>query len=452
MDPRRTTAGQDTIAAIASPPGPAARGVIRVSGPRASELVRATWSGAILPDLSERVLARGAFDDGRGTQPLLLLWMKGPRSFTREDVAEFHLPGHPGLLDAALLRLVELGARRAEPGEFTRRAFHSGRIDLTRAEGVLALVFAANEAEARAARALLYGGLEGRVAAARAALVDVRTLVEASLDFDENDTGHVPAREIEALAEKAAREIELARGFEQSRAPGSGLPRVVLCGAPNAGKSSLFNVLAGEDALVSRHAGTTRDVLEARVLVPGGSAILIDTAGIESAGGGPSAAAQQAAERARAEADVWLWVVDGTGADIVQEPVASSGRPTILVWHKADLAGPPLEWAAQVGAVERVAVSSVTGQGIDALRGVIGQVLGRLTGGRGREIFQRHERALGEAGAELLRARAGLRGSEALELVAEHLRRATDALDQVSGGTTPEDVLDRIFAAFCLGK
>jgi len=460
----------DTIAAIASPPGSASRGVIRVSGPRARELVAATWrvqpSSSILTmrenaradatlELGLRALLRGHFDDGRGTQPVLLVWMQGPRSFTREDVAEFHLPGHPALLEAALARLVALGARVAEPGEFTRRAFHAGRIDLTRAEGVLALVFASNADEARSARALLFGGLEERVVAARASLVDVRTLVEASLDFDENDTGHVPAREIEVLMTRATSALDLALVFETQRAPSSGLPRVVLCGAPNAGKSALFNALSGGDALVTEHAGTTRDVLEAQVTFGHATATLIDTAGIEDAASGPEGRAQVIAAQARTDADVSVWVVDGSTAqrdEVTRARGLVSDAPVVLAWHKSDIAGRLPDWTGGLDVGACVEVSSRTGDGIEGLRRELARELARVAGGRGREIFQRHERALREAREELVLAREGIEAGNALELVAEHLRRATEALDRVSGGTTPEDVLDRIFAAFCLGK
>jgi tRNA modification GTPase len=316
-------------------------------------------------------------------------------------------------------------------------------------------VFATSDAEARAARALLYGGLEERVAAARAALVDVRTLVEASLDFDVLDTGHVPTAEIEALLDAALDALELARGFEAGRSPGGGLPRVVLCGAPNAGKSALFNVLAGADALVSGHAGTTRDLLEGEVVLGGVRATLVDSAGIAAAELGPERTAQVLAERARADADVLLWVVDGVRARrerVAEERAGLPDRPAILVWHKADLAGGAPEWAGEIEVCERVAVSSLRRTGLEELGQVLGRVLAGLGSGRGREIYVRHERALAAALEEARRGREALRGEVALELVAEHLRRATDALDQVSGSTTAEDVLDRIFAAFCLGK
>ena len=194
-----------TIAAVATAPGSGARGVLRVSGPEAADLVRRTVRDAAGRPLAalERGAFAGRFDDGRGTQPALVLWMPGPGSYTREDVAEFHLVGSPPLLDAALRRLLELGARLAEPGEFTRRAFEHGRLDLSRAEGVLALVEAENLHQAQAATELLFGGLAERIDALRDTLEEVRALCEASLDFDETDTGHVAEEHLLELGRRA---------------------------------------------------------------------------------------------------------------------------------------------------------------------------------------------------------------------------------------------------------
>ena len=211
-----------------------------------------------------RGVYHGRLFDGVGEQPLMLLWMPGPRSFTREDVAELHLPGAAPLLERALARLVELGARLAEPGEFTRRAFESGRIDLSRAEGVLSLVEARSEAARRSAVALLFGGLDVRVGGLRDGLSELRALCESSLDFDSTDTSDVPTAEIDDRLRAVEAKLEEARGWEAARGVEAGAPRVVLVGAPNAGKSTLFNALGSgtQEAIVSDHPGTTRDRLE----------------------------------------------------------------------------------------------------------------------------------------------------------------------------------------------
>lgn len=459
----------DTIAAIATPPGGGERGVIRVSGPRAAELARALWAGAEPLELGARGFSTGRIDDGLGTQPVLLLWMPGPRSFTREDVLELHLPGSPPLLRAALARLLELGARVARPGEFTRRAFEHGRIDLARAEGVLSLVHATTRSEARAAAALLLGGLSDRVAALREALEGLRALCEASLDFDESDTGHVAAEELERAAVAALAGLDEALAWEERRAPAGGEPLLVLAGAPNAGKSSLFNALVAEGrAIVSELAGTTRDGARGELELAGARARLLDAPGLEAAERGAALEAQRIARAQRSGADLLLWVVDATRRDARElgaELLAlGADAPLLLAWNKVDLAGAaPAPPAALLEGTARprawVATSAKCGAGIAELRAALARLLGlwptgsRAPGaGLARELSVRHRDALRRARAGLEHALLALRASAPLDQVAELLREATDALDEIAGRTTPEDLLDRIFARFCIGK
>lgn len=436
-----------TIAAIASPAGGGSRGIVRLSGPRAAEIVRTVFRGDPPLDLAHRAFRLGRFLDGRGDQPLLLLWMPGPRSFTREDVAEFHLSGSPPLLEAALERVLALGASPAAPGEFTRRAFLSGRIDLTRAEGVLALVGARDERERRAGAVLLAGGLAQRIDAVRDRLAELRALCEASLDFDERDTGHVPDAEIGAGLEAARDSLREALDFEVSRAGPLGEPTVVLAGAPNAGKSSLFNRMAGGDAIVSPVPGTTRDALSARIAHPPGAFRLVDTAGL---GSGASDVEQAARNRTQAEleaADLVVWVVDARSDQV--DALPGHGN-FLLAWNKVDLPG------TRPAPPSAVATSARTGAGIGELAAAIARSLfGSAPGesaGVSREIAQRHRLALADAGAALEAAFGARRSGAPLELVAEHLRVSCEALDAITGSTTSEDVLDRIFARFCLGK
>lgn len=456
---------QHTIVAIATPPGAGVRGVVRVSGSRARELVRATWSSASPVDLSRRGIFRGAFRDARGDQPLMLLWMPAPHSFTREDVAEFHLSGSPPLLAAALSRLLELGAVLAEPGEFTRRAFEAGRIDLLQAEGVLALVEAASDDEARAGLALLAGGLSERVSRLRDLLDDLRALCEASLDFDPLDTGHVDDDEIRARIDGVEREIAETALWEDQRALARGLPRVVLAGAPNAGKSSLFNALCrAELALVSDLPGTTRDVVSAETDFGGQRVELLDLAGFDRDATGVDADAQRRAMEAVSTASLVLHVVDGARTDVAAVRDEARRLPrerTVLVWNKidrADVTAQPPEPLAS----DRpwIAASARIPDTLDALRYGVGARLdlGSARGGDGgesgsaRAVGARHRIALDAARRELSLGREAWSRGAPLELLAEHLRRASDVLDLVSGRSTPEDVLNRIFSRFCLGK
>ncbi len=437
----------DTIAAIATPPGGAARALIRLSGPRAAEIVAALWRGPF--ERGARAIFRGRVDDGSGTQPALLFWMPGPRSFTREDVAELHLPGAEPLVRAVLARICALGARPAEPGEFTRRAFHSGRIDLSRAEGLLELVLAANEAQRAAAAELVCGGLAARVERLRSELLDLAALCEASLDFEERDTGHVPANELEARGQRLLGKLDEALAFEGARARRGGEPRVLLAGAPNAGKSTLFNALLGrEEALVDEQAGTTRDLVRAELALAQGGCLLVDSAGLEPGQDELGREAQSRTRAALASADALLWVVDASRGDAQPPRELPAATPRLLVWSQIDRA------AAAPAPPGWLAVSARTGQGLAELRAELARLLGAGAGEGGplRELSERHAAALREAHARLEAGLAAQRAGASPELLAEDLQRALAALDDISGASTREDVLERIFARFCIGK
>ena len=469
----------DTIAAVASASGPARRAVLRVSGPRAAAVGSACCTGADGAPVqhAERGAREVRFHDGVGELPCLAVWMPGPRSFTAEDVLELHLPGQPDLVRGALERVLAAGARLAEPGEFTRRAFENGRMDLTRAEGVLALVRARSEGERRAASALLAGGLETRLAAVRAQLEAVRALTEASLDFDEADTGHVPEPELLEMSRRACAGLDEALGWERSRAADGGALRVVLAGAPNAGKSTLFNRLASGAAaeasgaaLVSDLEGTTRDAKRARwdlggALAGAGPCELVDTAGVRPravdhrAADDPDRIAEARAAGLAGAADLVIAVVDAS-APVEELPVDHLPvEGGLVAWNKVDLPGaaPAPPAALLERAAGWVAVSAATGAGLDDLAGAVAE---RLAGGAedGASVgavglAARHLRSLEEARAGVNRALDALQAPGVpLDQAAEELRVATDALDGIAGRTTPEDLLDRIFAQFCLGK
>jgi len=469
MSIERELAAQ-TIVAIASPPGGALRGVVRLSGPAARELVEAT-SQIEAGSLGERGVYRARFDDGRGGQPTLLFWMPGPASYTREDVVEIHGPGAVPLVDAVLRRLLDLGARLAGPGEFTRRAFENGRIDLTRAEGVLELVHAANERERRAGSALLFGGLGDRIAVLRDRLLDLRVLCEASLDFEEADTGHVPLDDLDRLGREAQAAIEEALGFERRRVRRSGAPRVVLCGAPNAGKSTLFNALCGADALVSEHPGATRDTLRARWSPGEFECELVDTAGLDAAFAQhsdldhPDVHAQARARGELASADLLVLVAraDGalpSGADWASWFESHAGA-RIVAWAQCDREGaalePPGDLLRAFGASRWVRLSACERTGLDAFARLCVELLAPPSalsgeGASTHEISERHLTALATSRDRLAEALELLRSGEPLDVAAQTLRTALDALDEIVGRTTPEAVLDRLFSRFCIGK
>jgi tRNA modification GTPase len=329
---------------------------------------------------------------------------------------------------------------------------------------VLALVQAANESERRAAAALLFGGLGERVAGVRDRLEELRALCEASLDFDETDTLSVPASEIEALGRKALEAVETALTWEERREPLSALPRISLLGRPNAGKSSLFNALAGgPHALVSEHAGTTRDGVAAIWRIAGVDCRLVDTPGIADGDlDEPDRIAQELARAEHASADLLLWVVDAAAPGERVEVAEQFDAPRLLAWNKIDLpearAWPPAELLER--GLAWAAVSALEGRGLGELGERAAALLG-LAGDSGqpageprlgRELSLRHRHALESSRRELAAALELLASGAPLDLAAEALRAATDALDDIAGRTTPEDLLDRIFARFCLGK
>jgi tRNA modification GTPase len=340
---------------------------------------------------------------------------------------------------------------------------------------VLALVTARNESERRAGRALLSGGLSDRVDALRHRLEDLRALVEASLDFDARDTGHVPEAEITALAREVRTALGEALGWETARAGAGGEPRIVLSGAPNAGKSALFNRLAGsDDAIVSPSAGTTRDILVAEIDLEGVACRLFDTAGIAEKPplGAVDRAGQEAGRSVRESTDLLLWVVDATEAGSARE--APRGAEVLLVWNKIDLARalpePPERLASGLA---WIGTSALSGAGIADLRaalaravgggGVIGAIetreadpatwsRGGESSGLARELLLRHRTALERATQSLDHGLSAWGGGAPLEILAEDLRRATESLDEITGASATEAILDRIFARFCLGK
>ena len=439
----------DTIAAIASPPGAGARGVIRVSGPTAF------WAVSKLVGV-EVVRARAAEECALRVleQPVeaLLLSMPGPGSYTGEDVVELHLPGGPLLLELVLADLRGHGVRDAAPGEFTRRAFEHGRMGLAQAEAVAALISADGEAARRFAADVLRGGLREVVAAVRADLESALATLEAGLDFTAEETGAVtPELWLPALARARARLDEL-RAEIPAAAPGGEL---LLLGAANAGKSSLCNALVGREVvLVDAIAGTTRDVVAVRL--PDG-AVLLDTPGDLEAAPARDRAALALRDLLAQRAGAALLVVDASAPRLpatLDLPIAGT------VFTKCELVEVPatLEaraaWLAARGLQALPAphffVSSHAGAGLEALRARVAE----YKGSGPRPGMGRLAAALADCAAACARAADAATPAEHVgdELIAAELTDALRALEAVDGRSTPEDRLDLIFGAFCLGK
>jgi tRNA modification GTPase len=442
----------DTIFAPATAAGRAAVAVVRLSGPRTRETVQ-TLAGR-LPAPRRASLRRLAWD-GQALDDALVLWMPGPGSYTGEDSAELHLHGGPAIVEAVTEALAGLGLRLAEPGEFTRRAFQNGRMDLTQAEAVADLVDAETAAQARQALAQLEGGLSRRYETWRDTLVEALALLEAAVDFpDEDLPENVSARSAPALG-RLLEEIDDALADEaRGRRVREGY-RIALIGAPNAGKSSLLNALAGRDAaIVTATPGTTRDVIEVPMVMKGYKVLLADTAGVRDT---TDAIEAEGVRRARAwaeEADLRLWVVDRGASDATwrwAEGLIHDGD--LLILSKADLpAGADGAAAESMATARRLEVIAVSiREGINTLvLALETRVLVALSGAEFPAATRlRHAESLREA---RMRVSAALAQQDQVELAAEDVRLAARALARVTGRIDPEDVLERVFATFCIGK
>jgi tRNA modification GTPase len=476
-------AAAETIAAIATGAARGGVGIVRLSGAHARRIGETIAGRRLVPRRAHHVQlgdATGeAIDDG------IALYFRAPRSYTGEDVVELQVHGAPVVLARLLRRCVQLGARAARPGEFTERAFRNGKLDLAQAEAVADLIAAGSEAAARAARRSLEGAFSRRIEAVVEQLVGVRVLVEAAFDFPDEDidvlaTPALAAHLASTRAALAALQHDAARG----RRLADGL-HVVIVGAPNAGKSSLLNALAGSDrAIVTEHAGTTRDLLRETLELEGLQVTLVDTAGLRAA---PDAIEAEGIRRARAElarADLALAVLDAAApaealaADLAALAIELADVPQVLWLHnKIDLRAegdvgatsgnpdgdrtpapaathapaPPPAGGPATGMHLRL--SARTGAGLDALRARLHALAaGEDVGAAGRfSARARHVDALARADAALAAAAARL-DEGAGELAAEELRAAQDALGEITGRLDADALLGRIFATFCIGK
>lgn len=433
----------DTLFALATPPGRGAIAVIRISGPDTKRTLEALGVGRLKPRMA---MLRDLTHAGDRIDQGLVLWFPGPASYTGEDCAELQLHGGRAVVEAASRALMDLGLRPAEAGEFTRRAFQNGRMDLAQAEAVADLIDAETEGQARQALGQLGGALSDVYAGFRADLLQALALVEAEIDFPDEEVPDHLARTAGPILDGLIARLEAAvadgRRGERVR---DGY-RIVLIGETNAGKSSLFNALAArEAAIVTPVAGTTRDVLDAELVIGGYAVTLSDTAGLRDSDDPVEAEGVRRA-RARAEgADLRLWVRapgDPEGA------AAAYVRPDdLVVLTKADLAR-----AEDIPDRDTLRVSTATGQGLDRLHGWIAARLARdLSGADFPAVTQaRHRRRLDEALTALRAARAMLDASP--EMAGDDLRRANQALARVTGEIGVEDILGEVFASFCIGK
>jgi tRNA modification GTPase len=458
---------RDTIAAIATAPGSGGVAIIRLSGAEARAITARVFrrrGGDGIPR-PRRVYVGRLLDHESGAilDEVVVFSMIAPRSYTGEDVVEVQCHGGSVISQRILESLCAAGARPAEPGEFTKRAFLNGRMDLSQAEAVADLIMARSDAARRLAWSQLEGTLSARVNDLREAVLKARALCEVSLDFSEEDVPEIEdGRLMAAELARVRTELErLTESFERGRLRYHGA-RVALVGRPNVGKSSLLNVLAGGDrALVTPIAGTTRDVVEAHVAIDGAPVVVMDTAGIRETNDVIEAMGVDRSRRATEHAACVIAVFDRSVPFSAEDSMVAAivrDRPCIAVFNKADL--PAKAVAAEVltmlPGVRTVDVSAFTGHGVRDLCEAIGEVLfGGLDDSRDDEIVifrVRHRDAARRAIADLTRAEHAMAVRAPMELVASDLAAAANALADITGAMTSEDVLDRVFADFCIGK
>ncbi len=442
-------AARDTIAAIATPPGTGGVSIIRISG-RDALAIAARISG-ITPPPRRATLAHIHDTHGDTLDQALLLYYPAPHSYTGEDTLEIQGHGGIAVTQAVLAAVLDAGARLAEPGEYTRRAYHNGKIDLAQAEAIADLINARSQAAVKAANRSLQGDFSRETDTLAAELLALRTYIEAALDFPEEEIDYLQEGDIAARLQAWGDRLRalLARS-RQGRLMNDGI-NLVIAGKPNAGKSSLLNALVGEErAIVTAQAGTTRDIVRETVLIHGMPVNILDTAGLREADDLIEQEGIRRTRHALSQADLILLLRDGSALDDTSgDEALPASVPLLLAYNKADQTPP----AVQAQHTDGLWLSAKTGAGIDALRDEIARMVGRDEREESPYIArERHLRALQQAETHYHDALTQLRSTQNGELIAEELRLAHEALGSITGAVSSDDLLGHIFSSFCIGK
>lgn len=450
----------DTIVAQATPPGRGGVGILRISGAKAADIARAVLGKLPKPRYADYLPFTDS--DGSVLDQGIALWFPGPNSFTGEDVLELQGHGGPVILDLLLKRIVALpGVRIAQPGEFSERAFLNDKLDLAQAEAIADLIDASSEQAARSAVNSLQGAFSVRINALVEALTYLRIYVEAAIDFPDEEIDFLSDGKIEAQLNAVIGDLNAVRAeARQGSLLREGM-KVVIAGRPNAGKSSLLNALAGrEAAIVTDIAGTTRDVLREHIHIDGMPLHIIDTAGLRDASDEVERIGIERAWQEIEQADRVLFMVDGTTTDATEAAAIwpdfvsrlPAELPITVVRNKADMTGESLG-LSEVNGHSLIRLSARTGAGVDTLRDHLKQTMGFSGNMEGGFLARRrHLQALELAATHLQQGKDQLLGAWAGELLAEELRLAQQALSEITGEFTSDDLLGRIFSSFCIGK
>jgi tRNA modification GTPase len=450
----------DTIAAIATPPGQGGVGIVRVSGSRVWKIADEIFQGSELPSQAKggtflygNVIAA----DGAKIDEVLCLIFRAPKSYTGEDTVEIQGHGGPVVLKKILRRCLDTGARMAEPGEFTKRAFLNGKMDLVQAEAVADLIHAQSDRAAKAALEQLEGGLSKQFNVLYDGLMETAADIETTLDFVEDELPDDVFPNLGKKLDASFQTLEnLLATWDEGRLLREGA-RVVIMGRPNAGKSTLFNALLGSDrAIVTAIAGTTRDIIEESFVLDGVPLRILDTAGLRET---ECLIEQEGIRRARAHsasADIAVYLIDSSvpfSKEDEEYLAKLNPAKTVVVFNKADRKAS--DFRLQVSGFQPLETSLITGAGIVELKAALSEKLGGVSHTPAHAVIsERHRNLLERAKAELIQARERIteEGEPGAASAAEHLRAALEALGQVTGRVYHNELLDNVFSRFCIGK
>lgn len=450
-----------TIAAIATPPGRGGVGIVRISGPKCAEICTAVVGYVPKPRMAHYVAFKNSC--GNNIDEGLAIFFENPSSFTGEDVLELQAHGGPVVMDMLLRRVLELGARLARAGEFSERAFLNNKIDLVQAEAIAQLIAASTEQAAVAAMRSLQGQFSAKITALVESLIRLRLYVEAAIDFPEEEVDFLADAQLRKNIDNLLAEVDgTCKQASQGVLLDEGVD-VVIAGRPNAGKSTLLNLLTGQDtAIVTPIAGTTRDIVKAQINLDGLQLNVIDTAGLRDTADIVEQAGIKRALQAVETAGLILLVVDGTQEDLTDPRqlfpdlnlALKNNIPLIIVYNKIDQLDKPAACEKR-NDCSVVYLSAHTGVGVDLLRSEIKQKLGLVDGAADSGAFlarRRHLDALLRARDYIVAGKQQLEKYAAGEILAEELKHAQQALSEITGAFSSDDLLGRIFSEFCIGK